>query len=239
MRAELAASTSGPPTYPPPPPPLPPREFHLALDEDLGNLPGRRAPLPSAITFRGETIRDREQMKVLLGYARFVRHVPGSIFTDPIANLQDLLKRARGEPRKPSPASSTRVPRSRSGAVESPRSRPQSRASTRRGQSPQRRSRSPLQRNPPSDGPVLDRVRRLEHRVDEIARELREGVRRNEEALQRLEEFLRKKTVRRSSLQNRAAPPRLPGSSGAPIRAGEIFELRKDEFSPEGKMLSL
>jgi hypothetical protein len=215
MRAELTAGASGPPPYPPPPPPPPPREVHLVLNEDLSNLPGRRVALPAAITFKGQTTRDRERIKVLLGFARFVRRVPGSVFTDPLEDLQHLLARTRGEPRRTSPAPSTSRPRN--GARQPPRSGSRSSASASRARSPQRRSRSPLRRAPPSDGTVVDRIRRLEHRVDEAVRELRESARRNEEAIQRLDEFVRKRTVRRSSLQGRAAPPR----QRTPVGAGE------------------
>jgi hypothetical protein len=220
MRAELTAGAGGPPSYPPPPPPLPPREVHLVLNEDLSNLPGRRIALPTVLTFRGQTTRDRERIKLLLGYARFVRRVPGSIFTDPVEDLRHLLAQARGEPRRQtsrqlSPASSTSRPRD--GARQPPRSGSQGGASTSRGRSPRRRSRSPFRRAPPSDGTVVDRIRRLEHRVDEAVRELRESARRNEEAIQRLDEFVRKRTVRRSSLQGRAAPPR----QRTPVGAGE------------------
>ena len=215
MRAELTAGASGPPPYPPPPPPPPPREVHLVLNEDLSNLPGRRVALPAAITFKGQTTRDRERIKVLLGFARFVRRVPGSVFTDPLEDLQHLLARTRGEPRRTSPAPSTSRPRN--GARQPPRSGSRSSASASRARSPQRRSRSPLRRAPPSDGTVVDRIRRLEHRVDEAVRELRESARRNEEAIQWLDEFVRKRTVRRSSLQGRAAPPR----QRTPVGAGE------------------
>jgi hypothetical protein len=205
--AEVTAGANNPPAYPPPPP----REVHLVLNEDLSNLPGRRLPLPSVVTFRGQSTRDRERIKILLGYARFVRCVPGSIFTDPLADLQDLLLRVRGKPQQPSPAPS--VSRSRSRASEPPQSGPQNGASTSQG-----RSRSPFRQTPPSDGSVMDRIRRLEHRMDEAIRELREGVRQNQASIQRLEELVRKKTVHQSSLQGRSAPP---GLSRAPVGTGE------------------
>jgi hypothetical protein len=215
MRAELTAGAGGPPPYPPPPPPPPPREVHLVLNEDLSNLPGRRVALPAVVTFKGQSTRDRGRIKVLLGFARFVRRVPGSIFTDPLEDLQHLLAQARGEPRRSRTVSSASRPGN--GAQPPPRSGSRASVSTSRGRSPRRRSRSPLRRAPPSDGSVVDRIRRLEHRVDEAVRELRESARRNEEAIRRLDEFVRKRTVRRSSLQGRAAPPR----QRTPVGAGE------------------
>jgi hypothetical protein len=95
MRAELTAGAGGPPPYPPPPPPPPPREVHLVVNEDLSNLPGRRVALPAVVTFKGQSTRDRGRIKVLLGFARFVRRIPGSIFTDPLEDLQHLLAQAR------------------------------------------------------------------------------------------------------------------------------------------------
>ena len=38
----------------------------------MGNLPARRAPLPTVVTFRGQTSRDRERIWLLFGYARLL-----------------------------------------------------------------------------------------------------------------------------------------------------------------------
>jgi hypothetical protein len=229
LKAALESKATSPPAYPPPPPPPPPRDVHLTLLDDLSNLPGRRAALPTSLTFRGQTTRDRERMKVILTYARSVKKLPGSIMTDPLEDLQEVIARVRG-PRTRSP--STEVARSRSGARRPPRPRSRGSVSRSRGRSPPRRSRSPIRRPPSSDDLVTDRFRQIERRLDEVFAD----VKLIKEQIRQQEENRRWKTVHRASLQARTAPPRVPGSSGAPVRNGENSSM-EDELSPEGKML--
>ncbi len=66
LKAALELKAAGPPAYPPPPPPPPPRDANLVLQDDLSNLPGRRAALPASLTIRGQSTRDRERIKVVL-----------------------------------------------------------------------------------------------------------------------------------------------------------------------------
>ena len=194
FRASVSVEASR--VFPPPPPP--PAEISLVLSDNLGNLPGRRAPLPTVVTFRGQTSRDRERIRLLFGYARLLGRVPGAIFTDPLADLQEVLARLRGEPRPASPAS--RTSRSRSGARRSPRSsRP---PSTSRG-----RSRSPLcgNRHRPfsrQEAPTSDQFRQLEQRVEQLSAEVK-----------RLKDLIQRRTVRRSALLGRSAPPVPLGAS--------------------------
>jgi hypothetical protein len=226
------ASLSAPPAYPPPPPPPPPREVNFVLQDDLANLPGRRVPLPTSLTFRGQVTRDRERMKIILGYARLLRKVPGAVFTDPLEDLSEVLARLRGDNRPSSPAS--RVARSCSGAREPPRSRVSSRSSRSsrlsrsRGRSPPERSRSPLCSTPTTDEAVVDRIRRLERRVAETTsglredfRLLKESVRQLAVSVQQLQEGQRHKVAHRRSLQRRTAPPLPPGKPGASAGSGE------------------
>ena len=229
LKAALESKAMDPPAYPPPPPPPPPRDVHLTLADDLSNLPGRRAALPTSLTFRGQVTRDRERMKIVLSYARSVRKLPGSVMTDPLEDLQEVITRCRG-PSARSP--SAEVARSRSGARRPPRPRPRNSASRSRGRSPQRRSRSPIRRSTPSDDLVTDRFRQIERRLDDLVADV--GA--MKERLRQQEESRRWKTVHRASLQARAAPPRVPGKSGAPVRTGEN-SIMEDELSPEGKML--
>ena len=148
LKAAVAMIAGGPPAYPPPPPPPPPRDVHLVLQDDLANLPGRRASLPTSITVRGRTTNDRERMKVILAYARLLRKLPGSIMEDPLEDLQEVINRFKGA-REESPAS--QAARSRSGVRKPPRPRTRGSASRSRGRSPRRRSRSPVRRSPPRD----------------------------------------------------------------------------------------
>jgi hypothetical protein len=224
FKANYRGGVEDPPAFPPPPPP--PRETSFVLQDDLANLPGRRIPLPSKLTFRGHTTREKERMKIIFGYARLLRKVPGAVFTDPLEDLSEVLLRLRGDSRHSSPAST--VARPGSGTREPPRSRARSSASRSRGRSPPRRSRSPIRPTPVTDAALIDRVRRLERRVDETADGLREDVRQLKdtvqqlkEAVQRLEERKRYVKVHRGALQQRTAPPRLPGTSGAPSGTGE------------------
>jgi hypothetical protein len=122
LKASMGVDTTGPPAYPPPaypppPPPPPPRDVNLVLKDDLTNLPGRRAALPASLTIRGQTTRDRERVKTVLAYARLVKKLPGSVMTDPLEDLQEVIARFRG-PRVESPSSE--VARSRSGARRPP-----------------------------------------------------------------------------------------------------------------------
>jgi hypothetical protein len=227
LKAAVAMITGGPPAHPPPPPPLPPRDVHLVLQDDLANLPGRRASLPTSITIRGQTTNDRERMKVILAYARLLRKLPGSIMMDPLEDLQEVINRFKGA-RGESPAS--QVARSRSGGRKPPRPRVRGSASRSRGRSPRRRSRSPVRRSPPRDNALEERVRQCERRMTEMASDIREL----REQLRQHEEKRKWKVVHRSSLQARTAPP-IPRTAGAP---GETFFM-EDELSPEGKMLSL
>ena len=117
LKAAMAVIAGGPPAYPPPPPPLPPRDVHLTLKDDLTNLPGRRAPLPASVTVHGQTTNDRERVKIILTYARLLRKLPGSIMTDSLEDLQEVIARfksARGE------SPSSKVARSRSGGRKPP-----------------------------------------------------------------------------------------------------------------------
>jgi hypothetical protein len=156
LRAALASRAPGPPAHPPPPPPPPPRDVHLVLQDDLSNLPGRRAALPTSLTIRGQSTRDRERMKVVLTYARLVKKLPGSILTEPLEDLQEVIARFKGS-RAESP--SIEAARSRSGARRPPRPRSRGSASRSRGRSPPRRSRSPIRRPQPSDDLITDRFR--------------------------------------------------------------------------------
>lgn len=219
FKANYRGGVEDPPAFPPPPPPPPPRETSFVLLDDLANLPGRRVPLPTKLTFRGQTTRDKESIKVIFGYARLLRKVPGAVFTDPLEDLSEVLLRLRGDSRHSSPAST--VARSGSGMREPPRSRAHGSASQSRG-------RSTLCSTPVTDAALTDRVRRLERRVDETADGLREDVwqlkntiQQMKEAVQRLEERKHYVRVRRSALQQRTAPPRLPGISGASSGTGE------------------
>jgi hypothetical protein len=151
LKAAVAMIAGGPPAHPPPPPPFPPRDVHLVLQDDLANLPGRRAPLPTSVTVRGQTTNDRERMKVILTYARLLRKLPGSIMTDSLEDLQEVISRFKGA-REESPAS--KGARSRSGARKPPRPRARGSASRSRGRSPRRRSRSPVRPSPPRDNPL-------------------------------------------------------------------------------------
>jgi len=223
---ELAAfrasvSVEAPGVFPPPPPPP---EISLVLSDNLGNLPTRRAPLPTVVTFRGQTSRDRERIRLLFGYARLLGRVPGAIFTDPLADLQEVLARLRGESRPCSPA--PRTSRSRSGARRSLRST--SRSSTTRG-----RSRSPLGRSSrgsssSQNGPTREEFMRQEQRIDQLSADLR-----------RLENLIRRRTIRRSALLGRSASPVNSGGStpGAAAVPGKPHRLGQGECLPEGKML--
>jgi hypothetical protein len=195
----------------------------------LSNLPGRRAALPTSITIRGQSTRDRERMKVILTYARLVKKLPGSIMTDPLKDLEEVIHRFKGS-KVESPSSE--VARSRSGVRRPPRPRPRSSASRSRGRSPPRRSRSPIRRSTTNDDLVTDRFRQIERRLDDIVAD----VRVIKEQLREQAESRRWKTTHRASLQSRTAPPRTPGTSGAPVRTGEN-SIMEDELSPEGKML--
>jgi hypothetical protein len=219
----------GPPAHPPPPPPLPPRDVKLVLADDLSNLPGRRAALPTSLTFRGQTTQDRERVKTVLTYARLVKKLPGSVMTDPLEDLREVIARFKG-PRTESPSSE--VARSRSGVRRPPRPRPRSSASRSRGRSPPRRSRSPIRRSSANEDLVTDRFRQMERRLDDLTAE----VKAMKEQLREQAESRRWKTTHRASLQARTAPPRIPGTSGAPVRTGEN-SIMEDELSPEGKML--
>jgi hypothetical protein len=219
----------GPPAHPPPPPPLPPRDVKLVLADDLSNLPGRRAALPTSLTFRGQTTQDRERVKTVLTYARLVKKLPGSVMTDPLEDLQEVIARFKG-PGAKSPSSE--AARSRSGARRPPRPRSRGSASRSRGRSPPRRSRSPIRRPSTSNDLVSDRFRQIERRLDDVIAD----VKAIKDQLRQQEESRRWKTVHRASLQARTAPPRVPGKSGAPVRAGEN-SFMEDELSPEGKML--
>jgi hypothetical protein len=225
----LSAKAGVPPAYPPPPPPLPPRDTNLVLHGDLANLPGRRAALPTSLTIRGQSTQDKERIKTVLTYARLVKKLPGAIMTDPLEDLQAVIARFKG-PRVESPSSE--VARSRSGARRPPRPRSRVSASRSRGRSPPRRSRSPIRRPSSSDDLVTDRFRQIERRLDEIVTEMKTL----KEQLREQTESRRWKTTHRASLQSRTAPPRVPGSTGAPVRAGENTFM-EDELSPEGKML--
>jgi hypothetical protein len=79
---------------------------------------------------------------------------------------------------------------------------------------------------------VADRFRQIERRLDDVIAD----VKAIKDQLRQQEESRRWKTVHRASLQARTAPPRVPGKSGAPVRAGEN-SFMEDELSPEGKML--
>ena len=72
MAALLAGVSVEVPRVVPPPPP-PPAEISLVLSNNLGNLPSRRAPLPTFVTFRGHTSCDKEQIRLLFGYAMLGR----------------------------------------------------------------------------------------------------------------------------------------------------------------------
>ena len=229
LKAALESRAMSPPAYPPPPPPPPPRDVHLTLRDDLTNLPGRRAALPDSLTFRGQSTRDRERMKVVLAYARSVKKLPGSVMTDPLEDLQEVIARVRG-PRTKSP--STEAARSRSGARRPPRPRSRGSASRSRGRSPLRRSRNPIRRPSSSDDLVTDRFRQIERRLDDIVAD----VKLMKEQIRQQEEDRQWKAAHRASLKARTAPSRAPGSSGAPVRHGEN-SLKEDELSPEGKML--
>jgi hypothetical protein len=205
---------SGPPAYPPPPPPPPPRDVHLVLKDDLSNLPGRRAALPTSLTIRGQSTRNRERVKIVLTYARLVKKLPGSILTDPLEDLREVIARFK-DPRTASP--SIEAARSRSGTRRPPRPRSRGSASRSRGRSPPRRSRSPIRRSQPSDDLVTDRFRQIDRRLDEIVAD----VKALKDQLRQQEESRQWKTVHRASLQARTAPPRVPGKPGAPVRAGE------------------
>ena len=117
FKAAFVTQAGGPPAHPPPPPPLPPRDVKLVLADDLSNLPGRRAALPTSLTFRGRTTQDRERVKTVLTYARLVKKLPGSVMTDPLEDLREVIARFKG-PRTESPSSE--VARSRSGARRPP-----------------------------------------------------------------------------------------------------------------------
>jgi hypothetical protein len=227
LKAAMAVIAGGPPAYPPPPPPLPPRDVHLILKDDLTNLPGRRASLPNSVTIRDQTTSDRERIKVILTYARLLRKLPGSIMTDSLEDLQEVIVRFKSA-REESPSS--KAARSRSGGRKPPPPRARGSASRSRGRSPRRRSRSPLRRSPPRDNRLEERLRQFERRMDEMAADIRQL----REQLREQEEKRRWKVVHRSSLQARTAPP-IPRTAGAP---GEAFFM-EDELSPEGKMLSL
>ena len=229
LKAALESKAIGPPAYPPPPPPPPPRDVHLVLQDDLANLPGRRASLPTSLTIRGQSTRDRERMKTVLTSARLVKKLPGAIMTDPLEDLQAVIARFRG-PRTESPSSV--VARSRSGTRRPPRPRSRGSASRSRGRSPPRRSRSPIRRPSSSDDLVTDRFRQIERRLDEIVADMKTM----KEQLREQMESRRWKSTHRASLQARTAPPRAPGTSGAPVRTGED-SIMEDELSPEGKML--
>ena len=229
FKATFVMQAGGPPAHPPPPPPLPPRDVNLVLEGDLTNLPGRRAALPTSLTIRGQTTRDRERVKTVLTYARLVKKLPGSVMTDPLEDLQEVIARFKG-PRAKSPSSE--VARSRSGVRRPPRPRPRSSASRSRGRSPPRRSRSPIRRSSANEDLVTDRFRQMERRLDDLTAE----VKAMKEQLREQAESRRWKTTHRASLQARTAPPRIPGTSGAPVRTGEN-SFMEDELSPEGKML--
>jgi hypothetical protein len=105
FKANYRGDVDDPPAFPHPPPPPPARETSFALQEDLANLPGRRVPLPSKLTFRGQTTRDKESMKVIFRYARLLRRVPGSVFQDLLGDLSKVLRRLCGESRPSGPSS--------------------------------------------------------------------------------------------------------------------------------------
>jgi hypothetical protein len=211
-------------------PPPPAKEVIFVLSDDLSNLPGRRAPLPKALTFQGHTTSDKERIKVLLGYARLLRKVPGAIFTDPLEDLREVLLRLRGDSRPANPAS--RVACLKSGMREPPRSRLQSHASWSRGHCPPKRSRSPLRRSNEASvvDSVVDRVRRLEHRVDDSLgkmstdiEELKKALKKANAGLQRLEALVKSRASHRDSLPRRTAPPLPwgPGFVGSSTSSGE------------------
>jgi hypothetical protein len=168
---------------------------------------------------------DRDHIKVVLTYARQLRRLPGSIMTDPLEDLQEVITRFK-ESRTESPA--LKVAHSRSGARRPPQPSVRCSASRSRGRSPRRRSRSPSRRLPPCDSQLEECLRQYERRMDEMATDIRQL----REQLQQQEESRRWKVVHRSSVQARTTPP-IPRAHGVP---GEDSFLEV-ELSTEGKML--
>jgi hypothetical protein len=167
LRGSGARSVAASDSLPPPAPPSRDPVDNLDLRDDLSNLPNRWTPLPRSITFRGRTVTHPERVKLLLGFARLLRKVPGSVFTDPLEDVQEMLARLRGGARSRSPPS-----RSRSRASESSRARRRTYSSRNHGRSSP--SRSPPQPSPPRQDPLValvDRVRRLERCVERLSAE--------------------------------------------------------------------
>jgi hypothetical protein len=165
LRGSGARSVAASISLPPPAPPSRDPIDNLDLRDDLSNLPNRWTPLPRSVTFRGQTVTHPERVKILFGFARLLRKVPGSVFTDPLEDVQEMLARLRGDARSRSPPS-----RSRSRASESSRAKRRTDSSHSRGRSPARRS--PPRPSPPKRDPLValtDRVRRLERCVERLS----------------------------------------------------------------------
>ncbi len=66
--------------------------------------------------------------------------------------------------------------------------------------------------------------------MDEAVNELREAARRNKESIKRLEDFVKKKTVCRSSLQGRAALPLFQDPLEPPPVLVRMSEIKAELF---------
>lgn len=153
-------------SMPPPPPPPAISADNLVLQDDLSNLPGRWTPLPRSVTFRGRVVTHPERVKLLFGFARLIRRVPGSVFSDPVDDVRDMLNRIRGDTRSRSPAR-----QSRNHSSEPPRQRRREGSSRGRMRSPSRRS--PPRSSLPLEDPLVERVRRLERCCERLSSENR------------------------------------------------------------------